>query len=164
VERDPTRMCTLLVGLPEVTVLAVDAFGEMLRVHIEDRSPSLVCPRCGERAWVKERDRVELVDLPAFGRPARLVWHKHRLYCPKLKCQQGSWTVENLAIAAPRVVITDRAGRWVTWQVGGLGRTVNEVAVELGCDWHSINTTVIACRRSPAPRPGGNRRDPSHRG
>ena len=40
--------------------------------------------------------------------------------------------------------MTDRAGRWVTEQVGRRGRTVNEIAVELGCDWHTINDTVIA--------------------
>jgi transposase len=137
-------MCTLLVGLPEVTVLAVEETEALLRVHIEDRLLLLSCPRCGGRAWVKDRPRVELVDLAAFGRPARLVWHKHRLHCPLPSCRQGSWTVENPAIAAPRAVMTDRAGRWVTWQVGGLGRTVNEVAVELGCDWHTINTTVLA--------------------
>jgi transposase len=40
--------------------------------------------------------------------------------------------------------MTARAGRWVTEQVGRWGRTINEVAVELGCDWHTINDTVIA--------------------
>ena len=40
--------------------------------------------------------------------------------------------------------MTDRAGRWVTEQVGRLKRSVNELAVELGCDWHTINDTVIA--------------------
>jgi transposase len=40
--------------------------------------------------------------------------------------------------------MTDRAGRWVTEQVGRHGRTVNEVALELGCDWHTINDTVLA--------------------
>ena len=29
--------------------------------------------------WVKDRVQVELVDLAAFGRPARLVWNKRRL-------------------------------------------------------------------------------------
>jgi transposase len=42
------------------------------------------------------------------------------------------------------LALTDRAGRWVTEQVGRNDRTVNEVAVELGCDWHTINDTVIA--------------------
>jgi hypothetical protein len=40
--------------------------------------------------------------------------------------------------------MTDRAGRWVTEQVGRHGRTVNEVALELDCDWHTVNDTVIA--------------------
>ncbi len=36
-----------------------------------------------------------------------------------------------------------RAGG-LTEQVGRNGRTVSEVARELGCDWHTINDTVIA--------------------
>jgi len=40
--------------------------------------------------------------------------------------------------------VDDRAGRWVTEQVGRRGRTVNEIAVELGCDWHTVNDAVIA--------------------
>ncbi len=40
--------------------------------------------------------------------------------------------------------MTDRAGRWVTYQVGKLGRTVAEVARELGCDWHTVNKAVMA--------------------
>ena len=42
------------------------------------------------------------------------------------------------------MALTDRAGRWVTEQVGRWGRTVDEVAVELGCDWHTVNDAVIA--------------------
>ncbi|MGI8519797.1 MAG: hypothetical protein ACR2MC_04195, partial [Actinomycetota bacterium] len=38
---------------------------------------------------MKGRDRVELVDLPAFGRRARLVWRKHRWACPNRACAQG---------------------------------------------------------------------------
>jgi transposase len=40
--------------------------------------------------------------------------------------------------------LTDRAGRWVTLQVGKHGRTVKEVASDLGCDWHTVNDAVIA--------------------
>ena len=40
--------------------------------------------------------------------------------------------------------MTDRAGRWCTAQVGRLGRTVAEIARELGCDWHTVNDAVIA--------------------
>ena len=93
---------------------------------------------------IKDRPVVELVDLAVFGRPARLMWRKHRWSCMDAACAVGSWTAENTAIAAPRLGLTDRAGRWVTEQVGRWGRTVNEVAVELGCDWHTVNDTVIA--------------------
>ena len=87
---------------------------------------------------------MELVDLPVFGRPARLVWRKHRWSCPDAACPLGSFTATDVRIAAPRLALTDRAGRWVTAQVGRSGRTVNEVAMELGCDWHTVNDAVIA--------------------
>jgi hypothetical protein len=72
------------------------------------------------------------------------MWHKHRWYCPDGDCPAGSFTGEDPRIAPGRGAMTDRAGRWVTEQVGRLGRTVAEVARELGCDWHTINDAVIA--------------------
>jgi transposase len=139
-------MCALLVGLPDVTVLAVDDQpADPIRVHVEIRGEGRpACTRCGTRAWVKDRPVVELVDLPCFGRPARLVWHKHRWRCPAPACPAGSWIGQHPGIGAPRLAMTDRAGRWATLQVGRHGRTVNEVAVELGCDWHTVNDAVIA--------------------
>ncbi len=144
-ETNATRMCERLVGLPDVTVLAVDDQpAQPIRVHVEQRVERPVCAECATPAWIKGRPSVELVDLPCFGRSALLVWSKHRWCCPAPACPTGSWTGQDRAIAAPRLVMTDRAGRWVTEQVGRLGRTVNEIAVELGCDWHTINDTVIA--------------------
>lgn len=143
-EVEPTRMCALLVGLPDVTVLGVEDTDGPLRVHVEVPIAVMGCAGCGTRARVKERPVVELVDLPAFGRPARLVWRKHRFWCPDPDCPQGSWTGEHRQIALPRAVMTDRAGRWVTVQVGRQGRSVAEVARELGCDWHTINDAVVA--------------------
>jgi transposase len=143
VECNHTRMCELLVGLPEVNVLGVDdECGGPLRVHVESRVERVWCRGCGGRAAVKDRPRVELVDLPCFGRPTRLVWHKHRWCCRD--CEAGSWTIIDDRIAPPRAAMTDRAGRWCTVQVGRLGRTVSEVARELGCDWHTVNDAVIA--------------------
>jgi transposase len=145
VETNPTRMCELLVGLPEVNVRGVyDEPDGPLRVHVESRLDQGWCRDCGTRAVIKDRPRVEFVDLPCFGRPTRLVWHKQRWRCREPACSAGSWTVMDERIAGPRVALTDRAGRWVTVQVGRLGRSVNEVARELGCDWHTVNDTVIA--------------------
>jgi len=145
VELDPTRMCELLVGLPDVNVLAVDDVAdEPLRVHVETREPRPTCPGCGGDVAIKDRPAVDLADLAVFGRRARLIWRKHRWSCPASSCPTGSWTGKHPAIAAPRLGMTDRAGRWVPEQVGRHGRTVNEIALELGCDWHTINDTVVA--------------------
>ena len=144
-ETEPTRMCELLVGLPEVHVLGIEEPpGALLRIHIETRGRQVGCPECGVVAHVKDRPIVELVDLAAFGRPSRLVWHKVRWWCPEPSCPMRSWTEDDRRIAPPRMAMSDRAGRWVTEQVGRHARSVNEVAVELGCDWHTINDTVLA--------------------
>lgn len=72
-ETDPIAMCELLVGLPAVKVLGVDDDDEgPLRVHGETRRTRCRCERCEAPGWVKDRPRVELVDLAAFG--VRLVW------------------------------------------------------------------------------------------
>ena len=44
-------------------------------------------------------------------------------------------------IAAKSCLLTTRAAKWATVQVGG-GRTVSEVAAELACDWHTVNDAV----------------------
>jgi len=134
-----------LVGLPDVNVLGVvDEVDTPIVVHVETRDARPLCARCAGVVVVKDRSSVALVDLPCFGRAARLVWRKRRWSCPDPTCATGSWTEDVPAIAARRLVMTDRAGRWVTEQVGRHGRTVNEVASELGCDWHTVNDTVIA--------------------
>jgi transposase len=144
VETNATRMCELLVGLPDVNVLGVqDDPGEPLRIHIELRSSVVGCPACGVVAHLKDRSVVELVDLPAFGRCARLLWHKRRFRCPDTDCAQGSFTEVDQRIGSPRMVMSDRAGRWCTRQVGKFARSVSEVASELGCDWHTINDAVV---------------------
>src|SRR6516165_7966368 len=118
-------MCELLVGLPAISVLGIDdERTDAVAVHVELRVEAPPCPGCGRRAWVKDRPMVELVDLACFGRPARLVWHKHRWHCSDVDCPVGSWTGENVRIASARAAMTDRAGRWSCVQVGRLGRPV----------------------------------------
>ena len=143
-ESDPTRMCELLVGLAEIDVVGVDDTpGDPIVVHVRSRLEQGWCRACGARAALKDWQQVTYVDLPVFGRPTRLVWHKQRWRCRETDCDAGSWTVTDQRIAWPRAALSDRAGRWVTVQVGRLGRSVNEIATELGCDWHTINTAVV---------------------
>lgn len=90
-ETDATRVCELLVGIPDVNVLGVvDHTGMPILFHVETRGPRPCCPSCDGEVRVKDRPAVELVDLPCFGRTTRLVWLKHRWTCPNPSCPTGS--------------------------------------------------------------------------
>lgn len=143
-ETEPTRMCALLVDLPDVNVIGVELSGPQVRVHVETIGERPTCGGCGALAWSKGRVETVLVDLPCFGNPTGLVWHKRRWCCPQ-GC--GSWVEQDSRIAGSRQVMTTRAGRWATEQVGRHGRAISGLTTELGCDWHTINDTVVAYGR-----------------
>lgn len=131
-------MCALLVGLPNVTVVGVGDWPGWLRVVIATMLERPGC--CGLAAWRHGIREVVLVDLPVFGRPARLVWRKQRWRCAV--CRR-SWTEQQPGIASSRCQLTTRAARWATLQVGRHGRSVAEVATDLGCDWHTVMDAVM---------------------
>ena len=137
-EENPTRVCELIVGLGDVEVLGVeDAPGGPLAVHICTRRRP-VCGGCGGAVWSKGSAAVWLVDLAAFGRPARLVWRKWRWRCPAGDCAVGSFTEVDERIAPARAALTARAGRWATMAVGRDGRSVSRVVVTA-----QVNDAVI---------------------
>lgn len=143
-KQNPTRTCAVLVDLPDIVVLRADRDGPMLQVHVETGATSAGCPDCGVVAQVKERVVVKYCDLPVYGVASTLFWHKRRWRCSDSDCSKKTWTEEDRRIAAPRMAITDRAGRWATRAVGEAGRSVNDVAGTLGCDWHTVNDAVLA--------------------
>jgi transposase len=131
-------MCALLVGLPDVNVIGVGDWPKWLRVVItNERDRPSCCARSAHRHGIRE---VVLVDLPVFGRPARLVWRKQRWRCTNCgRC----WCDENAEIGGARSALTTRAARWATLQVGRNGRAVSDVASELGCGWHTVMDAVV---------------------
>ena len=138
-ETNPTRTCVLLVGLPAMIVVGVGEWPSWLRIVIATAlGPPICCGVVAHRHGVRE---VELVDLPVSGRPARLVWRNQRWRCPT--CRRA-WTGQDPQIASARCGLTTRAARWATVQVGRHGRTVSEVAADLGCDWHTVMDAVAA--------------------
>lgn len=139
-------MVELLVGLgPGVRVKSVWlVLFDRLRVTVETVGDRPVCAGCDTPAWSKDRTKVTLVDLTCFGRSVELVWHKRRWCCPNKACGIRSWTETNDMIAPARSAMTTRAGRWVTFQVGRYARAVTELAEELRCSWHTINSTIMA--------------------
>ncbi len=129
------------MGLKDVGVLHYKRTGPHVELMIEQVAEQVHCAICGSRAQVKERPVVHYVDLPVYGTPMSLAWKKHRMRCVDPACARRTWVLEDHRIAAKNCLLTTRAAKWATVQVGG-GRTVSEVAAELACDWHTVNDAV----------------------
>lgn len=138
---DPSEILQALVGLKDVRVLHYARRGSEVELMIEQVLDEVRCPNCGGRAQVKERPVVRYVDLPVYGTPMKLSWKKHRMRCRDRSCPRRTWVLSDHRIAAKNCLLTTRAAKWATRQVGG-GRTVSEVAAELDCDWHTVNDAV----------------------
>jgi transposase len=138
---DPIEIVQALVSLKDVRVLAYTRTGPDVELVIEQVLEQVRCPSCGEVARVKERPVVHYVDLPVYGTPMSLAWKKHRMHCVNGACANRSWVLEDHRVAAKSCLLTTRAAKWATRQVGG-GRTVSEVADELACDWHTVIDAV----------------------
>jgi len=137
----PSEILQALVGLKDVRVVHLKRRGPEVELMIEQVFDIVLCPSCGARAEVKERPVVGYVDLPVYGTPMRLSWKKHRMRCANPICPKRTWVLSDHRIAAKGCLLTTRAAKWATIQVG-MGRTVLEVAGELDCDWHTINDAV----------------------
>jgi transposase len=130
------------VALKDVRVVRYERHGPDVGLMIEQVPGVVRCPTCGGPAEVKERPVVHYVDLPVCGTPMSLAWRKHRMRCVTPTCAKKTWVLQDHRIAAKNCLLTTRAAKWATVQVGG-GRTVSEVAAELHCDWHTVNDAVI---------------------
>lgn len=131
------------MGLKDVRVLYYKRDRRVIYLGVEQLLDDPVCPKCRGSAWIKDRPEVSYIDLPVYGKQMRLTWRKHRFKCPNSECDMSSWVNPDPRIAPVNGCMTTRAAKWATKQVG-TGRTVKEVAAELGCDWHTVNDTV--CR------------------
>ena len=148
-------MCELLVGLPDITVLGAFRHPDQrVELHIQTLAETMGCPTCGVVATFKGWREVTFSDLPSFGSPVSLHWHKRRWLCAQEACPQSSWTEVDDRIAGPRLRLTDRAARCATFEVGANGRTVAEVAAGLGCDWHTVNDAVVTFGEALVDHPG----------
>jgi transposase len=138
----PSEILEALVGLKDVRVLHYQRSGPHVELMVEQVPGIVLCPTCHRRAQVKDRPVVHYVDLPVYGAPMSLAWKKHRMRCVDPQCPTASWVLGDHRIAAKNCLLTTRAAKWATVQVGG-GRTVSEVAAELDCDWHTVNDAVV---------------------
>ena len=145
--------CDLLVGLDDLHVLdgARDDGGGLV-VDVESAPGPVGCPACGVLARGHGRREVGLVDAPAFGRPARLVWRKRRWVCLEAACPVGVFTEQDEAIARPRGPV-DGAGVPV-----GHCRAAAGAGLDPRSGAPTRNYVVHGVGLDPAAAAGGGRR------
>jgi transposase len=139
---DATGLAEALLGLDGFRVLAVEETVDEVVVTVETTTEIVGCTTCGVRAQAKDRLRIDIRDLPCFGRPARLVWLKRRWRCADPDCAARTWTEGSTAVPS-RAVLTVRAGMEATRQVGELALPVAVVARELGVCWWTVMDAVV---------------------
>ena len=131
-----------LLGLDGFRVIDVANGDAELVVTVETTATVVTCEGCGVRAESQDRVERHLRDLPCFGRPVRLVWHKRRWRCRHEACPRRTWTEAHDAVSA-RAVLTRRAGWEMTRQVGANARPVAQLAREFGVEWSTVMAAVV---------------------
>ncbi len=128
---DATRIGEVMLALPGFQVLeAEEQVGELV-IWVQTHPGLVGCVGCGVVACTHDRMEVQYRDLPAFGRPVRLVWRKRRYRCPEPECAVRTWT-ETADALASRCLLTRRAAVDCCVAVGRDGRPVAQIARELG--------------------------------
>ena len=136
----------------------IDVVGEPLVVVIEQRvdRPSLLGLRWRRRGSRTARRSRWWTCRASVGRPgwcgASTAGSARRRACPV-----GSWTGEDARIAAPRMGLTDRAGRWATSRSAATAARSARSPTIWRCDWHTVNDAVIAYGTALVDDPGPHR-------
>jgi transposase len=138
---DATGVAEVMLGLPGFQVLDAQELDSELMIAVQTTPGPVGCPGCGVVGVAHDRMGVEYRDLPAFGRPVRLVWHKRRWRCADASCPECTWT-EASELLSSRCLLTLRAGLECCRQVGLNARPVAQMARELGVSWHTVMNAV----------------------
>lgn len=145
---DEIGMADQLLGLHGFQIIDMEVTEAELILTVETKPTGTVnCPRCGQPAQAQGRYEVHYRDLPAFGRPTRLIWRRRRWRCMNPDCSQKTWSEESEEMASG-TTLTKRAGMEITRQVGRNARSVEDLAREFGVSW---DVAMRAVREFGAP-------------
>ena len=135
--------CDLLVGLPGLRVVKVQAERPRLIVTVESPPSTQGCRGCGVIASSHGRRTVRLVDAPSFGRPVRVVWRKRTWACEEPTCPGGVFTEQHDEVARPRALLTTRACWWAIRQLRFEHASVLGLARQLGTSWRTVWRSIL---------------------
>jgi transposase len=98
----------IIPDLPGVQVEGVEVAFE-ITLTLRPTSPTASCPSCGTASsHIQSRYTRTLRDLPAVGRPIRLIVHVRRFFCKKSTCAQKIFAERLPAICHPHAQRTKR--------------------------------------------------------
>jgi transposase len=137
---DRSSDASALLGVEGFVVLSQGEEDGEVWVLVETTATVAGCPSCGVKATGHGRSVVQVRDLPAGGRPVRLVWRKRRWLCTASGCDAKSFTEQTPAIEES---FTRRAAREICRRVGEDGHAVAQVARDFGVGW----ACAMACVR-----------------
>jgi len=131
---------TTLLGMEGFVVLSSTEEEGELYLLVETTADVVGCPHCGVPATGHGRSVVEVRDLPAGGRPVRLVWRKRRWRCLDPDCPAQTFTEQSPLVEG---CLTRRAAVEICRRVGQDGASVAQVARDAGVGWE----TAMGCVR-----------------
>ena len=137
---DRSGDASALLGMDGFVVLSQTEEDGEVWVLVETTADLAGCPSCGVRATGHGRSVLQVRDLPAGGRPVRLVWRKRRWVCLDPDCAAKSFTEQTPAVEG---CLTQRAAKEVCRRVGEDGHSVAQVARDFGIGW----ATAMECVR-----------------
>ncbi len=92
VRSDPEEMVEMLLGIPDVRVLALIENETGLWVEIETAPEDANCAACGQPAVPDGRRVVDMKSRqPMFGRPLSLSWQTRSWTCENPACPVGTF-------------------------------------------------------------------------
>jgi len=134
-----------LLNMEGFVVLATSEEDGECFVLVETTRDVVGCPTCGVIATGHGRSVVQVRDLPAGGRPVRLVWKKRRFICRESDCPKRSFTEQSDRVEQS---LTRRAALEICTRVGRDAHSVASVARDLGVSWRCA---MDAVRRHGTP-------------
>ena len=129
---DRSGDASALLGMEGFAVISQTEEDGELWVLVETTADVAGCPSCGVRATGHGRSELQVRDLPAGGRPVRLVWRKRRWICLDPDCAAKSFTEKTPAIEGS---LTARAAKEICRRVGEDGHSVAQVGRDFGVGW-----------------------------